>query len=212
MITEASKELYAAFQHLVAAAHPAQRGLIVGINQEKLVPLEVVGSISNNFFDDLDSLEFLLRSNEAAYVLLRRYDNAPDGYVAVTYVPDTANIRQKMLFASTRLTLMREMGTEKFRETIFATTKQELTAEGWYKHDQHGGLEAPLTDEEQTLQVVRDAEAEAGRGTTSRSSHVSSGLSFPVSDNALQALKAIADSQDNLIQLVRYCSAFEVSS
>ena len=112
-------------------------------------------------------------------------------------------MRQKMLFASTRLTLVRELGTERFRETLFATTKDELTADGWRKHDKHGELKAPLTEEEQTLQGVKEAEAEASRGTTSRSSHVSNGLSFPVSDAALQALKNLPNGSDNLVQLVR---------
>ena len=126
--------------------------------------------------------------------------------MAVTYVPDTANVRQKMLFASTRLTLTRELGTERFRETIFATTRPELTAEGWRKHDKHGELEAPLTEEEQTLQGVKEAEAEASRGTGARSSHVSSGLSFPMSEDALAALKGLPDGQENLVQLVRITS------
>ena len=107
-----------------------------------------------------------------------------------------------MLFASTRLTLVRELGLERFRETVFVTTTQELTAEGWKKHEKHGELKAPLTEEEKTLQGVKEAEAEASRGTTSRSSHVSSGLSFPISDAALQALRSLTGGSDNLVQLV----------
>ena len=190
----------------MTSASPAQRALIVGIKQERLVPLEVIGSTTDDFFDDVASIGALLKDDEAAYVLLRRYDNVPDGYVAVTYVPDTANVRQKMLFASTRLTLVRELSKERFRETLFVTTKQELTADGWYKRDEHGEIKAPLTNEEQTLQGVRDAEAEASTGTSSKGSHVSSGLSFPVSENVLQALRTLASSKDNLIQLVRMYS------
>lgn len=176
--------------------------MIAGIQNEQLVPTATIDSSSNDFFADLQSLNSLLQDNEAAYIVLRRYGNAPDGYVAVTYVPDTANVRQKMLFASTRLTLVRELGIERFRETIFATTKQELSAEGWRKHDKHGELTAPLTEEERALQGVKAAEAEESRGTTSRSSHVSSGLSFPVSMDALESLRKLKVGGDNLVQLV----------
>ena len=179
-----------------------QRGLVASIKNEQLVPIEVITQSSNDFFEDIGALQPLLKDNEAAYIIVRRYQNSPSGYAAVTYVPDTANVRQKMLFAATRLMLVRELGTERFRDTLFVTTKQELTAEGWRKHDKHGELQAPLTEEEQTLQGVREAEAEAGRGTTSRSSHVSSGLSFPMSDEALSALKALMEGGDNLVQLV----------
>ncbi|MCJ1257968.1 Twinfilin-1 [Lignoscripta atroalba] len=201
----ASKELHDAFNALVSS-FPSQRGLIASIKNEQLVPVETIKSSSNDFFDDLKTLDSLIKDNEAAYIVLRRYPNAPDGFVVVTYVPDVANVRQKMLFASTRLTLVRELGTERFRETLFATTKQELTAQGWHKHDESGELKAPLTEEEQTLQGVKDAEAEASRGTSARSSHVSSSVSFPISGDALQALRGLSDGHDNLVQLVSFFS------
>lgn len=167
------------------------------------MPLEAIPSESEEFFSDLSSLASLIKDNEATYIILRRYADAPDGFVAVTYVPDTANVRSKMLFASTRLTLTRELGSERFRETVFATTKAELTAEGWRKHDKHGQLDAPLTESEQALQGVKEAEAEASRGTGARSSHVSGGVSFPISDEALQALRGLDGGNENLVQLVR---------
>ena len=199
----ASQELQDTFNTLVSS-FPSQRGLIAGIKNEQLVPIHIVTSSSNDFFDDLVSLDDFVKDNEAAYIILRRYQNAPDGFVAVTYVPETANVRQKMLFASTRLTLVRELGTERFRETLFATTKQELTAEGWRKHDRSGELKAPLTNEEQTLQDVKKAEAEASRGTGARSSHVSSGVSFPMSEDARRALQGLMSASENLVQLVCY--------
>jgi twinfilin-like protein len=174
----------------------------VGIQKETLVPFGTIDSKSADFFDDLESLQTLLKNNEAAYVILRRYTNAPDGFVAVTYVPDTANVRQKMLFASTRLNLVRELGAERFRDTLFATTKEELTAEGWRKHDKHGELKAPLTEEERTLQNVKEAEAETSRGTTERVSHFTHGLRSSISPEAIGALKSLPSSDDNLVQMV----------
>jgi len=108
-----------------------------------------------------------------------------------------------MLFASTRLTLVRELGIERFRETIFATTKEELTKEGFEKHDKHAKLAAPLTEEEQSLGDVKRKEAEEGRGMAERKSHVSSGVSMPITDEAITALKGLADDRgENLVQLV----------
>ena len=109
-----------------------------------------------------------------------------------------------MLFASTRLTLVRELGIERFRETIFATTKEELTKEGFEKHDKHAKLEAPLTEEEQSLGEVKRKEAEEGRGMAERKSHVATGISMPISQDALEALKSLGgDGEENvLVQLV----------
>ena len=201
MNNTASQELHDAFNNLVSS--PTQRGLIVTIKNEQLVPAKVIQSSSSDFFEDVKTLEPLIKDNEAAYIILRRYQNAPDSFVAVTYVPDSANVRSKMLFASTRLTMVRELGTERFRETLFATTKVELMADGWRKHDKSSELKVPLTEEEQNLQGIKEAEAEASQGTTARSSHVSFGrLTLPISGSALQALKDLPSGGDNLVQLV----------
>lgn len=198
----ASQELQTAFQKLVST--PSQRGLLCTITKETLTPLTVLEPSTSSFYDDLALLAPHLVHNVALYIILRRYDsNETAPFVAITYVPDSAPVRQKMLFASTRLTLVRELGIERFRETIFATTKEELTKEGFEKHDKHVKLDAPLTEEEQSLGDVKRKEAEEGRGMNARKSHVSSGgVSMPISDEALRALEGLSgDSGDNLVQL-----------
>jgi len=197
----ASRELHDAFNNLISSS-ATQRGLIASIKEEKLVPAEAIPSSSGDFFDDLNSLDALLKDDEAAYVLLRRHDGSPDGYVAVTYVPDRAPVRQKMLFAATRLTLVRELGTERFREAYFTTVKPELTAEGWRRHEKHTQLKAPLTEEEQALQGVKAAEADASQGTGHRASHLSGHMTLSISEEGLRALKELPCGGNNFVQLV----------
>lgn len=61
---------------------------------------------------------------------------------------------------------------------------------------------APLTEEERLLKEVREFEAEASRGTSSRKSHVSSGIVFPLSPEAQFALKSLhTATAHNLVQL-----------
>jgi twinfilin-like protein len=198
----ASQELHTAFQSLVS--NERQRGLFVIISKEQLVPGPTIISESGDFANDLHLLAPHLKDNEAAYIILRRYSEAADGFVAITYVPDAAPVRQKMLTSSTSLTLIRELGIERFREKIFATTRVELTAEGFKKHDQHVRLAAPLTEEEQSLGAVKKAEAEEGRGMSVKKAHVSDRLTMSISDEGIMALKNLIGSAsgDNLVQLV----------
>lgn len=109
-----------------------------------------------------------------------------------------------MLFASTRLTLVRELGREHFRETIFATTRDELSPAGFERHDKHERLEAPLTEEERSLQGVKQAEAvEGSRGTGTREIGMGQTMTMPVGDDALASLKELAgDGGKNLVMLV----------
>lgn len=196
-----SQELHDAFNELVSS--PNQRGLIATIEAESIKPIHVLPATSPEFFSDLDSLTSQLSNKQAAYVVVRRYQNAPDGYVAVTYVPDSAPVRQKMLFASTRLTLVRELGAERFRDTLFATELKELSREGWEKHDASGALKAPLTEEEETLKGVRDAEAEARGGTEGRRLETGAKLGMAISDDASSSLASLKEEVGGkLVQLV----------
>ncbi|KAI0480942.1 hypothetical protein GGR56DRAFT_297428 [Xylariaceae sp. FL0804] len=181
----ASQELVAAFNDLLSA--PSNFGLLVTIAGEALKPVTTLPSSSPDFAANVTQLAPHLRSDEALYALLRRYDSAP-AFVAVTYVPDAAKVRQKMLFASTRLTLVRELGSEHFRDTIFATTTDELSPAGFDRHDRHAELDAPLTEEERTLGDVKRAEAAAGAGTGSRQIHLSQHMKMPIATDALAAL------------------------
>lgn len=197
-----SKELQDAFNELVS--NPAQRGIIATIESESITPVQTLPASSPEFFSDLPSFTPLLSDKQAAYIVLRRYQNAPDGYVAVTFVPDAAPVRQKMLFASTRLTLVKELGNERFRESLFVTELKELEREGWEKHDASGALKAPLTEEEETLQGVKDAEAQARGGTEGRRLETGGTLSMAISDEARDALSGLREQEGGkLVQVVQ---------
>lgn len=164
------------------------------------MPLQTVAAKSS-FADSLSALHEHIKSNVAAYVLMRRYDESPK-MVAVTYVPDAAPVRQKMLFASTRLTLVRDLGLEHFRETIYFTIANEFSEEGFKKHDAHTELEAPLTAEERTLSEVKAAELAASTGTGTREIHLSKSLAMPVKEDAIAAMKDVGSGSRVVTMLV----------
>lgn len=120
-----------------------------------------------------------------------------------------------MLFASTRLTLLRELGTEKFSDSLFVTTADELSPSEWQKRERSDGAGRPLTAEERSLEEIRNAEAAEGRGTARRQLAGGSGatgwgqggqsaVGFRVDDKALEALKRLKEEgkEENLVQLV----------
>lgn len=185
-------------------ADHTQFGLICTIENEELKPAVVLAPSTSSFDNDLSLLPPHIEPKTARYIILRRFDSStPSPLVAVTYIPDAAPVRQKMLFASTRLTLVRELGSEHFGEAIFATMAEELTKEGFQKHDKHTKLAPPLTEEEASLGEVKRKEAEEGRGAGARQGHqISGGIQMPVSDEALEALQKLSNGQENLVQWV----------
>ena len=197
----ASQELHDAFNKLVSSS--SQRGLLATIKNETLVPLETLQA-NQDFRSDLSGLSQHLSKDEARYILLKQDGSAADGYIAVTYVPDTANVRQKMLFASTRLTLVRELGVERFRETVFCTTAAELTPEGWDRHEKHNRLDAPLTEEEAGLKHIKDTEALESGGTGGRSLP-SAGIALNLGDEVTNALESLKDSREGSLVMIVSC-------
>lgn len=76
-----------------------------------------------------------------------------------------------MLFASTRATVTRELGTEKFTSSVFATEESEILDEkAWRERDNEGpkavSREDLMSEKERELEAVRKAEAEARNGTS----------------------------------------------
>lgn len=108
-----------------------------------------------------------------------------------------------MLFASTRLTLVRELGIERFRSTVFATEKEELTPIGWARHEASEQVQAPLTEEESGLRGVKEAEARESQGTGARRGHVSSKVNVQTGEGVVEALRLLNEEgcKGTLVQL-----------
>jgi twinfilin-like protein len=107
-----------------------------------------------------------------------------------------------MLFASTRLTLVRELGGEHFPESVFCTEGEELTSQGWEKHVKHTESENPLTAEEQSLQDIKEAEALESRGTRGQGLAQGGQLATRADESISGALRTLGEGgDDNLVQL-----------
>lgn len=191
------------------------------ITAETLTPLPAIpftGSSSPTspeaFFTSLPQLSSILQPKTPIYLLLRRPLATKTTLVALTYIPSNAPVRPKMLFASTRSTLVRELGTEKFDDTAFTTEEEEIVGrEAWRERDGDKagvGREALMGEKERELEAVRRAEAEARNGTPRRDIGIGgtfgagsgSGMrmSVQVDEAAKSALKELVEG--GLVQLV----------
>ncbi|CAI6337372.1 unnamed protein product [Periconia digitata] len=199
----ASQELQSALGTLLSST--TQRGLLATITNETITPGATIPSTSPSFLSDLSNLSSHVTPNAALYILLRRADSlssADKSLVAITFVPNAAPVRQKMLFASTRLTLVRELGGEHFPESVFCTEPSELTSQGWEKHVKHTESENPLTAEEQSLQDIKQAEALESRGTRAQGLAQGAGLAIRADEEIAAALTTLGEGGgENLVQL-----------
>ncbi|RPD66332.1 actin depolymerizing protein [Lentinus tigrinus ALCF2SS1-7] len=192
-----SPELASAFSDAVASTDT--RFLKISIKNESLVP-DGVHPPSGSLEQDLDKLGDLLEDNVPAYILVRM-DDPTSEWLAVHYVPDSAKVRDKMLYAATRTILTKSLGAAHFTDNIFATSKDDLNADAYAKHKRHLAAPKPMSAWEKEMEEVKAAEREAGgrsyEGSQARQNHVGQGVSLKWSPEVEEAVKELGATEES---------------
>ncbi|KAI9569001.1 actin depolymerizing protein [Boletus coccyginus] len=166
-----SEELTQAFSAAVETKNV--RFIKVNIENETLVPVRSV-NVSGTLTDDLALLQDHLEEKVPCYVLAR-LDSPPSEWLIISYVPDAAQVRQKMLYASTRNALTKSLGSTVFTDSLFATDKTDVTPDGYAAHRRHQAAPKPLSAREQEIADIKAFEREAGasyEGSRARQNHL----------------------------------------
>ena len=167
------------------------------ISNETLTAESPIQFTSSSFDSSLSSLKNHLAPKTPIYLILRPSTTQNNELIAVTYVPSTAPVRLKMLFASTRNSLTRDLGLEKFADNLFATDPEEiLDPASWESRKKSTSrAEDMLSSEERELQGVRRAEEEARYGTSGKDLMGSGGsggrLAMKINDDAKSAINQL---------------------
>jgi twinfilin-like protein len=84
--------------------------------------------ISGNWEEDFSGVAAQLEATEPCYILYRldSTNNLGFEWVLVTYVPDKAKVRAKMVYSSTKASLKMSLGGGRFSQEIHATTPVRL--------------------------------------------------------------------------------------
>ncbi|KAF7846034.1 hypothetical protein BT93_L5514 [Corymbia citriodora subsp. variegata] len=198
----ASAELLEAFTSFTSDT--SLFALPITIHSEKLSPLQPIPFTSSSFESSLPSLKSHVQPKTPIYLIVRSAPGSSGTLIAVTYVPSTAPVRSKMLFASTRNTLVRDLGLEKFSDNIFATDDFEvLDLQQWQARNKIAQSKANgtntdiMTTEERELQSVKRAEEQERHGTSGRDLMGAGGsgnrLAMKITDNAKAALEKLSE-------------------
>ncbi|KAJ7461017.1 hypothetical protein B0H11DRAFT_2057824 [Mycena galericulata] len=198
-----SADLSAAFSRAVEERQT--RFIKVSIQNESLVhdlSVPTRGSLKEDLAQLQDSDE-ILQDNIPAY-LLTKLDDPPAEWLAIYYVPDTAKVRDKMLYASSRASLLKTLGSTLFSDSIFATSKTDLTPEAYAAHRRHVTAPNPMSASEQEMADVRAAEREAGglsvyQGSRARASHIGQTIGMPWTADLQEAVKGLSEGDDSVL-------------
>ncbi|EGF83682.1 hypothetical protein BATDEDRAFT_85196 [Batrachochytrium dendrobatidis JAM81] len=168
--------------------------------------INVTGTIhvSGTWEKDFEKLGEWLQESTPCYIMYRTDSRINEmgsyEWVFMQFVPDTAKVRDKMLYAASKSTLTKELGDSNFVDTVYATTKDDLSLEGFHCHVKHSHAEAPLTERELEAAAVKASESTAEIGISSRRSNAP-GVAFQFTLEANQAFKELKNGSINFISL-----------
>lgn len=185
------------------------RCIKVGIVSESLQEQDSF-PVSGSFEDDFTIVTKCLEPKKPSYVLYRldsTTSSSEHEWLFLCYVPDDAAVRDKMLYASTRSSLLQSLGENRFVDSIFGTTMDEFTLQGYKKHLKAQKAAAPLTQREQELADIRLAEMSASQsgGINARRSLLDNAnapspglnkLAKLLSNDAMGKIKLLSQGQD----------------
>jgi len=177
------------------------RLLKVVIEHEELA-LDEAKETKGSWKDDWDN--FVLKSidnNEPCYLLYRLDEKDGDTYkwLLISWSPDTASVRNKMLYASTKATLKKEFGGGQIKDDLYGNVIEDVSLKGYQKHVTSASAPGPMTREELEREEVR---AQSNHEIAVDTKHQTiSGLSFPMTAAVKDAILNYKSKKTNYVQL-----------
>ncbi|EGD81737.1 hypothetical protein PTSG_02449 [Salpingoeca rosetta] len=178
------------------------RAVKVVIEDETLVAKDVVNA-SGDWREDFDgAITPLLEEKKPCYLLYRLDSRNASGFdfVFIAWSPDFANVKEKMLYASTKATFKQTFGTRYIKEELYATEPKDTTLEAYDRHLVSEAAPPPLTEEEIEKAEIRQAETGANIGVSTKR-QVATGVSFPLDADAMAAVNDFKADKKTYVQL-----------
>ncbi|KAG7299563.1 hypothetical protein JYU34_016537 [Plutella xylostella] len=120
-------------------------------------------------------------------------------WLLLSWSPDEAAVRHKMLYASTKATLKQEFGSALIKDEMHATAKDEMCLKGYKAHLSGISAPAPLTEREEALKELQQNDHNTNYSTDSRQSTMG-GVAFPITDAAKQGILDLQRGSYNYLQ------------
>lgn len=105
-----------------------------------------------------------------------------------------------MLYASTKATLKQEFGTASIKEELHGTVPDDVSLEGYHRHKRNDAAPAPLTTAEEELAELKKSTVHTDYSVETRQQTLS-GVAFPVTDEAKQAITSLGKGLHEYVQL-----------
>ncbi|XP_045493396.1 twinfilin [Colias croceus] len=173
----------------------------ISIENEQLT-LSTHQQVKGTWEQDFDKYVPPMIVDDLPCYILYRFDSTNSlghEWLLLSWSPDSAPVRHKMLYASTKATLKQEFGSSHIKDEMHATTKDEVCLKGYKAHLSGVAAPAPLTDREEALKELNESGQGPNYGTDARQSTMG-GISFPITESAKQGILDLQRGSYNYLQ------------
>lgn len=186
---------------LSAQENDAIRALQVTISDEALVLARVMEKGGDVHADFDTNLGAILADNEASLVVFRFDDEPVNGayrWVLLAWVPDSAKVRDKMLYSSSRDDLKRTLGLTHFVTEYYANSKSDLSFAAVLEAQNKDREAAPLTEAERLRREERALTSLERDATTKSAMSI---VQFALSDTVKEELNMFTTGDCNWVEM-----------
>lgn len=156
---------------------------------------------SSDWKVDFNDILRIIEPKSPCYILYRLDERQDTGHtwLFVSWSPDFAPIKLKMLYAATKSTLKLEFGAGQIKDELFGTVKEDVSLDGYMKHIRAQEAPAPLTNREEELELLKQTENLTRISVESKHKTLQ-GVMFPIDDNGLRQLESFKQEKFNYLR------------
>jgi len=121
-------------------------------------------------------------------------------WLLISWSPDGAPTRQKMLYASTKATFKKQFGAGQIQSEYFANTPEEVTLKGYKRHLETEAAPGPLSRAEEEMKAIKETESRPEVSVDTKHNTLS-GLAFPFQSEAQEAITQFHRGEGDYLQL-----------
>jgi len=159
--------------------------------------------------NDFASVPPLLVDKTPCFIIYRTDDKRAQtntyAWYLLSFIPDEAIVKKKMLYSSTRNNLVSALGDSNFVDLIHGTQKAEFSTQGFKHYLESKNSEVPLSEAEKARKEEREQEVNTIVEIT-QISQASSGVGqsnvvFPLDDTVPEAFRCFSSGEYNYVRL-----------
>ena len=121
-------------------------------------------------------------------------------WILLSWSPDNAHTRQKMLYASTKATFKKEFGAGQIKDEYYANLMEEITLAGYKRHLAVEAAPGPLSRQEEEMKEIKESESRVEISVNTKHNTLSA-LAFPFKEEALESLGTYGGGSCDYVQL-----------